>query len=355
MSEVGDAGEVAKGDLQVPQGTPRPADLRRFVYVMGAGLISLALGANGAASLSILFLVLGAAGYLELVASEGARVLRRPKDFLGSVADVRRALGTFAFGVATLVLAARFTTLGLSLLGYALFLLGGVVAAAWALLFPIMVLLKPVEPDRVKRSGGMLLLWPVALEATGVVASTLSISQHLHSPELAIVAVASWVVGVVLYLSLLAILLGRLLSQGLELRDMGPSYWITMGAAALSSLGAALIAREPQTKLRVGGEVARLAPGAGLVFWFLATALLPLVIGLSVARTLGRHRLAGAPKELWVVVFPAAMYSLASHTLGVATRSTWLVGVGRVTLGVAVAVFVIELGRGVLMRLFPTR
>jgi tellurite resistance protein TehA-like permease len=96
-----------------------------------------------------------------------------------------------------------------------------------------------------------------------------------------------------------------------------------------------------------------LAKAAGPGLWFLATALLPMVIGITAVRTLRRQRLQGAPKELWVAVFPAGMYALASFTLGTTTGFSWLLPVGRVAIWAAVAVWFIDLGRGVLLRLLP--
>ncbi|MHB8393355.1 MAG: SLAC1 family transporter [Candidatus Dormibacteria bacterium] len=354
MSEVRSNGGYARADAGPGTAFLRAADLQRFVFVMGAVVISLALEVNRADGLSWLFLVLGSAAYVELLVTEGGRLLRSPKSFLGSLGDVRKALGSLTFGVATLVLAARFATLGVAWLGAVLFCLGGAVAVICAYLLPAVLLLKPFQLDRLRRAGGLIFLWPVSLEATGAAASTVSISSHFESSPLAIVALATWGVGLLLYLLLLALLLGQFLSADFALRNLGPSYWVTMGAAALSSLGAALIAIDPQTKVGLGKALAEVAPAAGLLLWFLATALVPLVIALSLARTARRQLLVGAPKELWVAVFPAGVYSLASHTLGVATGTPWLQGVGWIALWFAVGVFLIELGRGVLMRLLPT-
>ena len=166
-------------------------------------------------------------------------------------------------------------------------------------------------------------------------------------------AAATWALGLAIYLPLLAALMGGLVLSDIRLRDVGPSYWITMGGSALACLAASLILADPSTVPLVGAGFAAVAGALALWLWFLATALLPVVIGLTLVRSQHRDQLTGAPKELWVVVFPAAMYALASRTLGLSSGHPWLVRLGGAAVWLAVAVFLIEVGRAVLMRLLP--
>ncbi len=332
----------------------RAPALSRFVFVMGAGVISLGLSADGWAQLSDILLVIAAAGYFELWLTEGYKLLWRPRSVLTASSDLRYALGSLTLPVATLVLAGRFSSLGLAPLAVLLFVAGGMLSLGGAYLVPAAVVRGPLSSSRLKTGGGLWLLWPVCLDALSVASSTIAASAHFEAGPLTVLAVATWTLAVLLYLPLLAALGGLLLFTDVGLFDVGPSYWVTMGAAALSALAAALIAGD--TGLGLIGSPADLAGLAlilGLALWFLATSLLPLVMGLSVVRTLRRDRLQGARKELWVAVFPAAMYGLASQVLGRAGDHAWLTEVGRVAVWLGVAVFLIEVGRGVLLRLLP--
>lgn len=332
---------------------PAPA-LGRFVFVMGAGVISLGLSAAGRPQLSDIFLVVAAAGYVELWLTQGYRILLRPGSLLTAAGDVRYSLGCLTLPVSTLVLATRFTILGLHLLGVLLFVAGGTLALGGVYLVPSAVILGPFKPGRLKAGGGLWLLWPVSLDALSVASSTVVSSAHFEAGPLTLLAVSTWALALMLYLLLLAALGGLILSTDIRLADLGPSYWVTMGAAALSALAAALLAQDAGLSL-IGNpaELAGMALLFGLALWFLATALLPLVVGLSLARTMRRDRLQGAPKELWVAVFPAAMYGLAAQVLGRAGGYPWLTELGRTAVWLGVAVFLIEVGRGVLLRLLP--
>jgi hypothetical protein len=320
---------------------------------MGTGVISLGLTAAGWQPVSLIFLGIAVAGYLELLLVEGRLVVLRPSSLPDTFSSLRGALGAFSFAVATLVLASRFTALGDIPLAIGLFVIGGAAAVICSYLVPISVFLRPFEAGRLRIGGGMWLLWPVALDATSVAASSISRTGHVAPGPLAVLAAATWTLGLALYLPLLAALLGSLVLTDIHLREVGPSYWITMGAAALSCLAASYIAANPATKAFVNPGFATTASQAGLGLWFLATALLPAVCGLSAARTLRRGLLVGSPKELWLPVFPMAMYALATRTLGLTTHVSWLAKLGGDAVWLGVAVFLIEVLRAVQRVLLP--
>lgn len=313
----------------------------------------MALAGAGWSTLSWVFLGLASAGYLELLVVEGIPVLRRPHALLETFGDIRGALGAFPFGVATLVLASRFAGLGYTQLAVGLFVVGGMAALGCVYLVPATLFWRPHQAGRLRRGGGLWLLWPVALLAVSVAASTIARSGGFEPGPLTVLAAAIWALGLAIYLPLLAALMGGLVLSDIRLRDVGPSYWITMGGSALACLAASLILADPSTVPLVGAGFAAVAGALALWLWFLATALLPVVIGLTLVRSQHRDQLTGAPKELWVVVFPAGMYALASRTLGLSSGHPWLVRLGGAAVWLAVAVFLIEVGRAVLMRLLP--
>ena len=239
----------------------------RFAFVMGTGVISLALELDRYHLLSLVFLALATAGYLELLLAEG-RLLRRGLRAYGrEVASTRAALGLFAFAVATEVLASRFTVLGWSWLGVGLFCLGGVVSALLAYLVPALVALRRIQPEPLTHAGGLWLLWPVALFAVAVGASVVSRYAHFEPFAMVVLAPSLWSVGVAVYLPLGVMLVGRLLWAGVTLQEVGPSYWIMMGAAALGALTASLITTDPTTRSQLPAFLP-IASAAGPGLWF---------------------------------------------------------------------------------------
>jgi tellurite resistance protein TehA-like permease len=159
------------------------------------------------------------------------------------------------------------------------------------------------------------------------------------------VATALWGVGVVLYLVLIVIIFLRLMVVEVTPAEMGPAYWIAMGATAISARAAAgiLVLRGPQ----VGPIVSEMHPflvGLSVVLWAFGTWWIPLLVLLGVWRYLVRRYPKQYEPRLWSVVFPLGMYTVASYTLGRAAGLDFMVSVARVWLWVGVAAWLGVLG-----------
>jgi tellurite resistance protein TehA-like permease len=319
---------------------------------MATGVVSLALRATSVETLSLVFLGLAAAGYVELIVSEGLK-LTRARHALKGLEGTSGRLGLFAFAAGSAVLASRFTLLGVGWLGLVLLVIGGVAALAFSYLVPFTLALRREGLRMLDQGGGAWLLWAVSVEAVGIAASELSHSAHLAPQAMAVLAAGLWGLGLFIYLPLLVLLGGNLLFSRSSLRLVGPSYWVCMGAAAVSVVAGCQIVADPETT--------RLLPylrgpvlAADTWLWALATVLLPLLVALVVTRWRRRHQLSPSPNEVWVAVFPIGMYSLASSQLGEAVHFPWLVDTGHIAVWFALTAWLVDLGRGVLMRLLPT-
>ncbi len=167
---------------------PRLPSPGRFAFVTATGGVSLAFQADGSKDLSLAFLGLATIGYGELLVAEGWLRRRSPRALARGLIQTQTALGLCAFATGTEVLASRFAILGFEGLGVPLLCIGGVAAILCAYLVPTLIALQRAEPSLLERAGGLWRLWPVALFAVAVAASTLSISVHFESPALAVLA-----------------------------------------------------------------------------------------------------------------------------------------------------------------------
>ena len=320
--------------------------------MMATGVVSLSLRAASVEPLSLVFLGLAAAGYVELIVAEGLK-LGRARESLRGLDGVRGRLGLFAFATGSAVLASRFTVLGLDWLGVVLLVIGGVAALAFSYLVPVTLALRREGLRMLGQGGGAWLLWAVSLEAVGIAASELSHSAHFAPQAMAVLAAGLWGLGLLIYLPLLVLLGGNLLFSRAPVPPVGPSYWICMGAAAVSVVAGCQIVADPATT-RLLPYLRAPVLAADTWLWALATALLPLLVALVLTRWRRRHQLSPSPNEVWVAVFPIGMYSLASSQLGAALHFPWLVDTGHIAVWLALAAWLVDLGRGVLMRLLPS-
>jgi tellurite resistance protein TehA-like permease len=203
--------------------------------------------------------------------------------------------------------------------------------------------------------NGTWFIWVVGTQSLAIAAVALVGTVHgdsLRQP-LAEAAVCLWGVGIVLYLVLVAIILLRLMVVEVTPAEMGPAYWIAMGATAISVRAAAGILTLPE---RVGDfPVAALhsfVVGISVVLWSFGTWWIPLLVLFGLWRhVLRRFPLSYEPR-LWSMVFPLGMYTVASYSLGRAAHFGFMVSIARVWVfvGVVAWVAVLALMLGALAR-----
>jgi hypothetical protein len=162
---------------------------------MATGALSLALKAASPDALSLVFLGLAAAGYVELVVVEGIKVVGARGAMRGPE-GVSGRLGWFAFAVGSVVLSSRFSELGVLWLGVVLLLIGGVAALVCSYVVPVTLALKREGLGMLRAGGGAWLLWPASLEAVAIAASELSRLAGFSPQPLAVLAVGLWGLGV---------------------------------------------------------------------------------------------------------------------------------------------------------------
>jgi tellurite resistance protein TehA-like permease len=277
--------------------------------VMGTGIVSAALAADGHAALADVMLAVAVAFALVLAAALAVAVARdRPR--LERAAATPAALTVVA---ALCVLGARFVQVGSRGLGVAMLALGVV---AWA---PLLVRVLRAW-RRQARGAGFLVC--VATQAIAVLCALLGARGA---------AVAGLVAGLALYAFALA-------SFDLaEVRRGRGDQWVAGGALAISALAAATAAHR-------GGALA----GVALVLWAVAVAWLPvLVAGEALSPRTGYH------PARWSTVFPVGMYAAMSHTVGVADGHAWMVDLARDWTWVAVAVWALVAAASVRRGLGP--
>jgi tellurite resistance protein TehA-like permease len=163
---------------------------------------------------------------------------------------------------------------------------------------------------------------------------------------LAVLAVGTWAVGVVLYLILATLLAGVRLAYPVRPAELTPVYWVFMGAAAISVLSGAQILRLPPGRLEAAVHAA--VAGLSVMLWAFGTWTIPLLLALGAWRHLVRRVPLSYEPGLWGIVFPVGMYGVASHELGAVLGLRWLVTLGHdeawLALGVWAAVFLAMAG-----------
>ena len=267
-------------------------------FVMGTGIVSVALALDGEEALSRLLLAFAVAGWLVSAAAALGRA-RVPASLTGVAG--------------TAVLGARAALLGF---GRAATVALALAVAMWLVLAPGLMR-TPRE-----RAVGTSFLVVVATESIAVLAAL--VSQVEEARWLAPVAVAPLVLGLAAY---------PLVARRFDLREVASGHgdqWVAGGALAIAALACAEVGGAATGALHTWLD------HASFVVWALAVGWLPVLVAGELR---GPRR--GFDLRRWATVFPVGMYAVCSFLVarsdGVAPIATF----ARIWVWVALAVWLL--------------
>lgn len=324
-----------------------------FAFVMATGVVSVGMHAVDRNLVSLVLWVCAGAGWLTLLLLLCVRTVTAPDRLRTDLGDPHRAFGFFTLVAGTCVVGIRFAVADLLGWAVALWLFG---LALWLVLgyaVPWLVVLRDhhlgrsaaaddtpgARSDLIRDIDGTWFVWVVAMQSVAVLAAMLQ--PHLNGTRdlVAVVAVIGWGAGLGLYAVVGAALVVRVLRYGIPVNELGPSFWVVMGALAISTLASGhLHAMAPTSP--AASAVNGAAGGAALALWGFATWLVPGLLLMGIWRHVRRHVTIRYTTELWAMVFPMGVYSVASMTVGGTLRIPLIDDVGRVFIWVALTAWV---------------
>lgn len=285
-----------------------------FALVMATGIISLGLHLRGFDRLSMPMLVIATLAYIILVVMLVWRLIRYPRAVVIDLASPHHGFAFFTFVAGTNVLGSRLAAQGAETWPAVML---GVSFTAWLILgyaIPGLVVNKHPGDDLLRGMNGTWFIWSVASQSVAVMAAGLQPTAGILGNALSIVAILSWGIGIILYAVIGVAVVIRVLTRGIPPEEMGPAYWVTMGAGAITVLAGSRIVEMDGTPM----VTVMRAPvaAAAVVFWAFCTWLIPALFGIGY----WRHFMRGVPLRyepgLWSMIFPLGMYSVAGIYLG---------------------------------------
>lgn len=320
MAKLG-AVELRTALLRLPSGS--------FAFVMATGIVSTACAAVGWTLASLVLLVIAAAALVVLSAVTVWRAVVSPAELFDDARDPKRAFGFFTIVAAINVVGIRLyspdapgITIALAILSVPLWLL-------FSYGLPANLMLRPKTGPVAADIDGSWFLWVVGTQSLATAAAAIGSGAGSASDALAAVAVALWGIGVMLYIMLATLVTLRLLTVSSTPSSFNPSYWIYMGATAITVLAGSriLLLRHDIPVMTAASAV---VSGLTYVLWAFGLWWVPLLIIFGVWRHLINHEPLRYEAGLWSIVFPLGMYSVASMLFGRTARLPLLVDIGEV-------------------------
>jgi len=312
-----------------------------FAFVMATGIVSIGTRLLGPSWLSVALLAVASAGLVVLAVMLTARLVLYRRNVAADVRAPDRVFGFFTITAGLDVLGVRFALAGHPLVTA---ILAAVAAAIWLVLtygVPASLILTRAAGSVLGGVNGSWLLWVVATQSLSVAAATLLPVWPSQAGLLAPVAVALWCVGLLLYLTVVALILLRWLTVPITPETLGPPYWILMGATAISVLAGAHDLDLPRTIPVIAGT-AGFTEGFSFALWAFGTWWIPLLVILGLWRHVRRQWPLSYEPALWSIVFPLGMYSVATLSFGAAAGLGFMHPIAHVMLWVAVIAWVLR-------------
>lgn len=305
-----------------------------FSFVMATGIVSTAFHIINQPVISTFLLAIAIAGLVILTGGLIWRVITYGVDLSQDVREPARAFGFFTIVAGINVVGIRLYSSSSPTLTIILALIA---VPIWLLLtygIPGTLILRPRSTPVSSEINGSWFLWVVATQSLAAVAAV--VGHDRDSEFLSAVSVGLWGIGVMLYLMLATLITLRLLTTPNEARTFNPSYWIYMGATAITVLAGSRILGLPKD-MPIMAEASSFVSGFTYILWAFGTWWIPLLVIFGIWRHISRGEPARYESGLWSIVFPIGMYSTASMLFGkemgmpfIATMGhwgTWLAGV----------------------------
>jgi tellurite resistance protein TehA-like permease len=304
-----------------------------FALVMSTGIVAVAARLSGYPVLSWLLFMIASLAYAVLWVMLCARIIRYPRAVIADLASHERGPTFLTIVAASGVLGSQFAAFGV--LTDLLPVLFWMSVALWCVLvygFLGTVTLGTTKPDLDRGLNGAWLLLVVATESLSVLSSLLALRGGA-SPPLVFTSLAFYLLGLELYVLLLALILLRWVFHPMRAAEMDPSWWINMGAGAIATLAGAQLMTLPGATDTLAPLLILVAPFTVLL-WATSTFWIPLlVIVFAWKVTHGAPR--GYDVRLWSAVFPLGMYVVATYSYAAAGRLPFLAPVPRAIFWIA--------------------
>ena len=305
-----------------------------FAFVMATGIVGVAAFMIGIPYLPRALFAVASAAQVWLLMLTVLRASRYPKNLLDDFRLFARSPGFFTVIAAFAVLGSfAIRLLGDYNMAMGCWLVGAIVWLVLIYAFALCMMTAREKPRVEDAVNGSWLILVVATQSLSVLGSLLS---ERGTEWLFFVSACLFMIGCALYLLLISLLSFRLLFRVVAPEALTPPYWVMMGAAAISTLAGVELDRHADAwSLQL--QALPVLQGFTLFFWIAATGWMPLLILLGLWRHIVRGHTFRYEPQLWSVVFPLGMYSVATHAFASEFRLGFLATVPTVFALIALA------------------
>lgn len=303
-----------------------------FAFVMSTGIVSVASHLLQYQFISNFLFVVNNIAYVVLIVLYFLRMVFFFSSFKSDLSDHAKGAGFLTIVAASCILGVQYILLKQNFFVSAalwFFSLVGWLVLVYAFLTTIAV--KKWKPSLEEGINGGWLLLVVSTQSLSILGTQLSVQLPVNKLILLFTTLCFYLLGFLLYIILITIIIYRLLFFALKAEEFTPTYWIDIGAAAISTLAGLTLVKNIN-----GNALQSFIPAINLVnilAWASATWWIPIVLILE----LWRHKQIPLKyrASYWSMVFPLGMYTAATFNLSAAMQLPFLQTISQVFIYVA--------------------
>lgn len=186
---------------------------------------------------------------------------------------------------------------------------------AWLILvysFFILITIKKKKPSLENGINGSWLLFVVSVQALSILGSILTPYLNLSIDVILFINLFFYLLGVLFYFIVIGIIFYRTTFFPMKADEFEPSYWIDMGAAAISTLAGIMLIKD-MSGIKEYQDLIPAIKLFSVLFWIAGTWWIPVICFLEI----WRHKFIPLRYNAgyWSLVFPLGVYTVCTWQL----------------------------------------
>lgn len=290
---------------------------------MATGIVSIAMLDVGFPRIARVLFVFNVVTYGALWLAGLVRLAASPREVAADLANHVRGPAFLTVVAATCVLGVDGVTLaGWRIVACGLWVLAVVLWTAMIYTFFAAVTLVEPKPRLENGLDGSWLLATVSTESIAVLGTM--VAPTFARPDIVVfVCLTLFLAGAMLYILVIGLIFFRWIFRPMGVHTLTPTYWINMGAVAITTLAGVRLV-DIAGDYPFVADIAHFLAGFTLFFWATATWWIPLLILVFAWRHIHQRMPIRYDPQYWSLVFPLGMYSVATHAYAQNARLEFL-------------------------------